>query len=312
MFKTLKGPSSGHVHPNKVSDYSGGGRTQVSFGPPAGVSQARDSSRYRGRIRALEKQTDASPLQSKRGLVPTKNMGSSTTRSGASYEKSSLKDLISGSSRENSGVTISHQNVRQIEVKPSPEEKTKNSKALVCDKCDGKHETDSCPHFKKARENHPDARRGGKQLGGSSKLPGDRVRGRVARQPGDGSCLFHSLSHGLKDGSSASVLRRQICAFIADNPHLKIADTPLSDWVKWDSRCSVSQYARRMSGGAWGGGIEMAAVSKLKGVNVHVYEQCGGGAFNRISAFDHEDSPEKRPVVRVLYGGGVHYDALCV
>jgi hypothetical protein len=26
---------------------------------------------------------------------------------------------------------------------------------------------------------------------------------RVVRQPGDGSCLFHSLAHGLGDGTSA-------------------------------------------------------------------------------------------------------------
>ena len=30
------------------------------------------------------------------------------------------------------------------------------------------------------------------------------------------------------------------------------------------------------SSGAWGGGIEMAALSKLRGVNVHVYERTGG------------------------------------
>lgn len=86
-----------------------------------------------------------------------------------------------------------------------------------------------------------------------SKLPGALIRNaRVVRQPGDGSCLFHSLSFGLRNGSTASSLRRQICNFIVDNPKLKIADTPLSDWVKWDSRSSVTQYARRMSGGAWG------------------------------------------------------------
>ena len=50
----------------------------------------------------------------------------------------------------------------------------------------------------------------------------------------------------------------------------------------------------------------MAAVSKMKGVNVHVYEKCGSH-FKRISAFDHEDRPETRIVVRVLYQGGVHY-----
>jgi hypothetical protein len=112
---------------------------------------------------------------------------------------------------------------------------------------------------------------------------------------------------------------------MVDNPTLRIADTPLADWVKvwvmthvallpcvtlkfqWDSGgSSVSAYARKMSSSAWGGGIEMATVSKMKGVNVHVYEQTYGG-FKRISAFDHEESPETKPIVRVLYGGGVHY-----
>lgn len=185
------------------------------------------------------------------------------------------------------------------------------AKAPVCDKCDGKHETDSCPYYKKARDSHPDAQKSTKRLGGISNLPGALLKNaRVVRQPGDGSCLFHSLSYGLRDGSNASTLRRQICAFMVDNPTVRIADTPLADWVKWDSGgSSVSAYARKMSSSAWGGGIEMATVSKMKGVNVHVYEQTYGG-FKRISAFDHEESPEAKPTVRVLYGGGVHYDAL--
>jgi len=227
-----------------------------------------------------------------------------------STRPASVRDLFGGST----AAVPEHLQYRQIDVKPSIS--TTNSPAAVviattvCDKCDGKHATESCPYYKKPRESHPDAQKGSKRLGGVSTLPGATIRnGRVVRQPGDGSCLFHSLSYGLKDGSSAGTLRRQICAFIVDNPKLKIADTPLSDWVKWDSRSSVSQYARKMSGGAWGGGIEMATVSKMKGVNVHVYEQCGG-VFKRISAFDHEDNAEGRPIIRVLYGGGVHYDAL--
>jgi hypothetical protein len=46
------------------------------------------------------------------------------------------------------------------------------AKAPVCDKCDGKHETDSCPYYKKARDNHPDAQKSAKRLGGISNLPG--------------------------------------------------------------------------------------------------------------------------------------------
>ena len=182
------------------------------------------------------------------------------------------------------------------------------SKPLVCDKCDGKHETSNCPHYPKAREKHPDAQKNAdKKLGGTSKLPGAIIRnGRVARQPGDGSCLFHSLSYGLKDGSNASSLRRDICNYINRYPNMLIADTPLSDWIKWDSGGSVGSYTRRMSGGAWGGGIEMASVSMMKNVNVHVYERSSTG-FVRISAFDHPSNPESKKTVRVLYCGGVHY-----
>jgi hypothetical protein len=58
----------------------------------------------------------------------------------------------------------------------------------------------------------------------------------------------------------------------------------------------------------WGGGIEMAACSHLKKVNVHVYERRQDGSFERISCFD-SPTPTMR-TVEVLYQGGVHYDSL--
>jgi hypothetical protein len=179
---------------------------------------------------------------------------------------------------------------------------------LVCDKCDGKHETSECPYYRKARDSHPDAQKNFyKKLGGTSNLPGALLKNaRVVRQPGDGSCLFHSMSYGLADGSNANSLRREICSYIDSNPKTNIADTPIRDWVKWDSNSSVSEYVRKMSRGAWGGGIEMACTSLLKGVNIHVYERSSAG-YVRISAFDHPDQPERRKTVRVLYCGGVHY-----
>lgn len=187
---------------------------------------------------------------------------------------------------------------------------TKTKKELCCDKCDGKHETDNCPYFKKPRENHPDAQKlNPKQMGGTSNLPGAFISSssaRVIRQPGDGSCLFHSMSYGLGQGYNASRLRSEICTFIANNPNLSISETPLKDWIKWDSGTSVVDYSRKMRGGSWGGGIEMACVSQMKQVNVHVYERSGSG-FKRISAFDFPVNNESRPVIRVLYCGGVHY-----
>ena len=178
-----------------------------------------------------------------------------------------------------------------------------------CDKCDGPHETTACPWFRKARDRHPDAApaRDKKHLGGSG--PVEILRSaRVVRQPGDGSCLFHALAYGLRDGSTAHALRRQVASFIESNPTLTISDSPLKDWVFWDSGSSVASYCRRMAqGGVWGGGIEMAAVSHLKRVNVFVYQGDVSRGFKRISSFE---VPHATKAVRILYASGVHYDAL--
>ena len=151
--------------------------------------------------------------------------------------------------------------------------------------------------------------------------------GRIVRQPGDGNCLFHSMSYGLRDGSTARSLRAEIMSFIRANPTLEISDTPLKDWVKWDTGSSVTSYTAKMAMGGWGGGIEMAAAARLKRVNVEVYETCAAG-FKRISVFDapsargnvrrpaarsplaRSEAAPSRAQVRVVYRGGVHYDAL--
>ena len=83
----------------------------------------------------------------------------------------------------------------------------------------------------------------------------------------------------------------------------------VQDWVKWDSGTSVSTYASRMAVSGWGGGIEMAACSHLKRVNVHVYERSTFGTYKRISCFDYDGRGTPK-TIHVLYCGGVHYDAL--
>lgn len=185
-----------------------------------------------------------------------------------------------------------------------------------CDKCDGPHLTDACPHFKKPREEHKDAwvnygTKGPLQMGSDG---GNYVlrHARAVRQPGDGSCLFHSLCFGLNRGNNggkfaAEALRREIANFIEQNPRLEISGDTLEEWIRWDANASCSAYARRMASGGWGGGIEMAACSRLKHVSVHVYERLRSGEFKRISCFNH---PSAKCTVHVLYQGGVHYDAL--
>eukprot|EP00929_Paragymnodinium_shiwhaense_P118835 TRINITY_DN90731_c0_g1_i1.p1 TRINITY_DN90731_c0_g1~~TRINITY_DN90731_c0_g1_i1.p1 ORF type:complete len:475 (-),score=81.02 TRINITY_DN90731_c0_g1_i1:66-1490(-) len=185
----------------------------------------------------------------------------------------------------------------------------------TCDKCDGAHETDRCPHFKKPREKHADAWTSyGKTKSSSAVGDGAPFIGnaKIISQPGDGSCLFHSLAFGLADRSNASSLRRDICNYIASNPEMTIADTALKDWIKYDSGGTVQSYADRMRGDTWGGGIEMAALTKMRKVNVHVYEKCrenGMQGYRRISAFE---SPGASKTVSVLYQGRMHYDAIVV
>lgn len=201
---------------------------------------------------------------------------------------------------------------------PEKEQTTRQvSGPTKCDKCDGAHLTDSCPHFRKKREQHKDAwvnynKNGPKQMGRSgSKLVVKNAR--TVPQPGDGSCLFHSLCYGLNGGQrngqfNAGALRRELSMYISEHPRTKIAGDFIEEWVQWDARTNVRSYARRMASGGWGGGIEMAVCSLIKKVNVHVYERRRCGTFERISCFDSPVRTTK--TIHVLYQGGVHYDAL--
>lgn len=184
-----------------------------------------------------------------------------------------------------------------------------------CDKCDGPHATDGCPHFKSAREEHKDAWVNyGKDVpslgigedGGDYELRNARVVG----QPGDGSCLFHSLCYGLGK-HNARALRRELADFVEKNPEFEIAGDTLEEWIRWDANTSCRTYADRMATtNSWGGGVEMAVCSHIMRVNVHVYEQKKGaqaGQFKRISCFNN---PSAHKTIHVLYQGRMHFDAL--
>eukprot|EP00854_Cymbomonas_tetramitiformis_P005870 gene5870-7069_t len=179
-----------------------------------------------------------------------------------------------------------------------------------CDKCDGPHHADDCPYYKKPRDEHADAWDGyGKK--GVASADGEVITlkgARVVPQPGDGSCLFHSLSYGLK-GTTATILRKEVADYVESHPEMAIAGTPIKDWVLWDSGLDVRAYAARMgTGNHWGGAIEIAVCGLVKGVSVHVYEKAQAGTFTRISSFDHGGKSQRN--INVVYGGRVHYDAL--
>lgn len=179
-----------------------------------------------------------------------------------------------------------------------------------CDKCDGPHHGDDCPHFKgKQRDQHKDAwvAYGKKSAADNNSKTAHVLRNaRVVRQPGDGSCLFHSLAYGL--GTDATRLRAEIADHISSNPDSLVADNPIQDWVLWDAGTDVKSYARTMrSGSRWGGAVELAVCAEIKGLPIHVYER-GSSGLVRISSFGGDAAHGR--VVNVLYGGRVHYDAI--
>ena len=198
--------------------------------------------------------------------------------------------------------------------------------AVVCDRCDGPHESHRCPHYSKPRDKHADAQRSSHKKLGQDCRPLALRRARVVGQPGDGSCLFHSLSFGARklgsskaDCASAASVREACAAFLERCPNAEIGGTPLREWIQWESGGDVKSYVRRMRGkGEWGGAIEIAVVSRCFNVSVHVFEKAGGDTFKLISAFDAAEGSKrsssgggkKEPVVRVLYSGRCHYDAL--
>ena len=73
-------------------------------------------------------------------------------------------------SRTTSSTITSHSQCTSIKLETE-------TQILCCDKCDGKHETDDCPHYKKKREVHLDGQKNGWKLcGESSNLPG-KIKG---------------------------------------------------------------------------------------------------------------------------------------
>ena len=170
---------------------------------------------------------------------------------------------------------------------PTPVKK----KGGPCDKCDGPHHEDDCPFFNgRLRTKHKDAwdRYGSKAKASDSDSgnckPYILKSARIVPQPGDGSCLFHSIAYGLPS-CDATKLRAEVADYIAGNPEAMISDNPLKDWVLWDSGTDVKSYAKTMrTGSRWGGAVEIAVCALLKHVAVHVYEK-GSKGFVHISTF---------------------------
>jgi sentrin-specific protease 1 len=188
---------------------------------------------------------------------------------------------------------------------------------VCCDRCGKSHESSQCPHFRHERLDHPDAQVKLFDMGdtSSSTLPGslyDSAEVEVVQQPPDGSCLLHSISYGLEDGTSARVLREECCNFIRlSGESFTVNGNSLSQWIFWDCGRTCEGYVEDVQKPTtWCGGIEMACISHLRKCSIHVYKKNEEGKFMRITAFSYGQGKGK--TIRVLYKGNNHYDALKV
>ena len=195
-----------------------------------------------------------------------------------------------------------------------------------CDKCDGSHPTWNCPYYRHTKNLSSNVHSAQNRAG--------EVQGRVIRQPGDGSCLFHSLAFGLGHTfeqatssqpwnflsrlvrpSNGLQLRSAIADWIDNHYMVEFNSRQIGEWIRMDSHQSVHDYTNRLRSGLWGGAIEILAYTHLYHANVRVYEKVSGrqNQFSLISSFDSQfpAAPGDVPItVNIVYQGRVHYDAL--
>jgi len=126
--------------------------------------------------------------------------------------------------------------------------------------------------------------------------------------PGDNSCLFHSVKHGLKKLGRTVLpterFRASLTVWMMARPTLRIGTASLGEWVRWETggRVPFSDYCRQMGQprGQWGGAIA-SMVTKEK-VNIWVWEPSVGaplGHFQRHHIFEGGDGPVRIDVCRV-------------
>ena len=105
------------------------------------------------------------------------------------------------------------------------------------------------------------------------------------------SCLFDSMysllrQHGIYFKDS-NILRQKIVKFMRDNPTYSLGSETIENWIKMvseDMNTNSENYMQNMSHtSTWGGGMEMAVMSKIFNIKIIVI---GRGSQNVLAEFD--------------------------
>lgn len=149
---------------------------------------------------------------------------------------------------------------------------------------------------------------------------------RIIKQPGDNSCLFHSVAYALSytgivdsifDDLSGHYLRALILEFMIEHPLYEISYgsdmlISISDYLSRDGY-SCSSYFQYMSDySQWGGSFELSIVVEMFPIKVCVFEIVEQCIYPRLlgtySSIHHLSSDCVE--VHLLYTGYCHYDCL--
>ena len=193
-----------------------------------------------------------------------------------------------------------------------------------CDRCDGAHATWRCPHFSKGRSSHADAQAMplSQRPQPGPALPPLRCRGKLRKQPGDGHCVYHSMTRGLRSLGrsvrSAIGYRVELSDWMRPRGGDVVGSATLSDWVRWETggRFSFGSYLTRMRSACaqqvdvefWGGSCELVASARKEEASIWLWAPRGGGMYERQHIF--RAKVETAPKYHVCRSHGVHYDYL--
>ena len=101
--------------------------------------------------------------------------------------------------------------------------------------------------------------------------------------PGDNSCLFHAVRHGLMKLGRRAVLptemfRAAVAGWMKGQSTLQVGTAKLHVWVRWETggRLSFGSYCDQMAKpkGQWGGAPEIASMARMQKVDMWVWAPC--------------------------------------
>ena len=124
----------------------------------------------------------------------------------------------------------------RVDPEPSARHADTCSTMPKCDRCDAAHLSTECPHYRWARGKHADARcmpvEERPEL--VPDVPPVEATGKLEKQPGDGSCMYHSLACGLTalgwEGTPHTELRRELAMWIKANGTLQFNGKTVLAW----------------------------------------------------------------------------------